>query len=143
MTTRTASHVVVTTSGTVHLAADAKIAPYHVLACNGRAVQGMAWSNGDLASEVTCNVCRKGVAAGRIEVEGNALVPEPVASVTYVVPNRYSQEGQDVFDLAADGSVYLHSPRYNPDRVELVKVAEANAVSYRAAVAKGDATPTV
>lgn len=55
---RTANHVLITDSGTVHYAADAKIRPYHVLACNGRAMSG-GGVGGDNAPAVTCKACRK------------------------------------------------------------------------------------
>lgn len=37
---RTANHVLITDSGKAHFAADARTRPYHVLACNGRAMTG-------------------------------------------------------------------------------------------------------
>lgn len=55
---RTANHLVVSLggAGVVHLAADAPTRPYYVLACNGRAVDGMG--AGLLQAEVTCTRCQ-------------------------------------------------------------------------------------
>lgn len=66
-TTRTANHIVVTASGHVHYAADSLRRPAHILACNGRSVDGLGDQVGSV--RVTCGSCHKGVASGRITID--------------------------------------------------------------------------
>ena len=63
-TTRTANHLLITDSGTVHAAADCHVRPYHVLACNGRAIQGAGVEFHH--STITCRACLAGIASGRV-----------------------------------------------------------------------------
>lgn len=68
--TRTANHLAITTSGTVHAAADLTVAgrPMHVLACNGRAVQAGGWPLRQTA--IDCKACLAGIDKGRIALVG-------------------------------------------------------------------------
>lgn len=54
---RTANHELVTNSGTVHYAADGRMTPYHVLACNGRSMHGAGAAFGQTTTGVTCKSC--------------------------------------------------------------------------------------
>lgn len=65
-TTRQANHLAITDSGTVHYAADSNHRPYHILACNGRAID--AAGVGLSQSTVSCRSCLAGERTGRIEV---------------------------------------------------------------------------
>lgn len=55
---RKATHALVTNSGTVHHAADCSTRPYHVLACNGRAMSGLG-ARVAQTTGITCKACSK------------------------------------------------------------------------------------
>lgn len=65
-TQRQANHLAISDSGTVHYATDSQVRPYHVLACNGRAMD--AGGVGIDQATVTCRACIAGERTGRIEV---------------------------------------------------------------------------
>lgn len=48
---------------TVHAANDSHIRPYHILACNGRAVSGFAQTG--TPDMVTCKACQKALDNGK------------------------------------------------------------------------------
>lgn len=55
---RQATHALVTNSGTVHYAADCATRPYHVLACNGRAMSGLGAQVAQTTG-IDCKACSK------------------------------------------------------------------------------------
>jgi hypothetical protein len=71
-TVRHPNHVVMATgSEVIHAASDVALAQRrHVLACNGRAIQGGGWD--DVVTKVTCKACLRALASGRAVWIGRA-----------------------------------------------------------------------